>query len=280
MGAEAQASLVSGGFLGALLAGFLAGYLVLGLERACKVLPASLEGVKPVLIYPVLGLFATALVMMAVNPVMGTINLALSDFLNSLSGSSIVLLGVVVAAMQATDMGGPINKAAYVFGTAALAEQTLTGNMIMAAVMAGGMAPPLAIALSTTFFKNRWTKKERDAGIANYVMGLSFITEGAIPFAASDALRVLPAMIAGSATAGGLSMLFGCASPAPHGGAWVIPVLTNPGMYLVALAAGAVVGCLVLSALKKPLPASESGLAEKDPSSSANSSDAGTLTAA
>lgn len=280
MGAEAQASLVSGGFLGALLAGFLAGYLVLGLERACKMLPASLEGVKPVLIYPVLGLFATALVMMAVNPVMGTINLALSDFLNSLSGSSIVLLGVVVAAMQATDMGGPINKAAYVFGTAALAEQTLTGNMIMAAVMAGGMVPPLAIALSTTFFKNRWTKKERDAGIANYVMGLSFITEGAIPFAASDPLRVLPAMIAGSATAGGLSMLFGCASPAPHGGAWVIPVLTNPGMYLVALAAGAVVGCLVLSALKKPLPASESGLAEKDPSSSANSSDAGTLTAA
>ena len=176
--------------------------------------------------------------------------------------NKMLLLGIIVAGMQATDMGGPINKAAYVFGTAALAEQTVTGNMIMAAVMAGGMVPPLAIALSTTLFKNRWTEADRKAGIVNYVMGLSFITEGAIPFAASDPLRVLPACIAGSATAGGLSMLLGCASPAPHGGAWVIAVITNPVQYLVALAAGALVGCLVLSFLKKPLPPEQSGLAK------------------
>ena len=245
---------------GALLAGFVAGYLVLGIERLCEKLPASIEGIKPILLYPVLGVFATSLVMMGVNPVMGAINSALSGFLNGLSGTSIVLLGIIVAGMQATDMGGPINKAAYVFGTAALAEQTVTGNMIMAAVMAGGMVPPLAIALSTTLFKNRWTEADRKAGIVNYVMGLSFITEGAIPFAASDPLRVLPACIAGSATAGGLSMLLGCASPAPHGGAWVIAVITNPAQYLVALAAGAIVGCLVLSFLKKPLPPEQSGL--------------------
>lgn len=262
MGTEATAALVSGGFLGALLAGFAAGYIVLGIEKLCEKLPASIEGIKPILIYPVLGVFATSLVMMAVNPVMGAINSALSGFLNSLSGTSIVLLGVIVAGMQATDMGGPINKAAYVFGTAALAEQTLTGNMIMAAVMAGGMVPPLAIALCTTVFKNRWTEADRKAGVVNWIMGLSFITEGAIPFAASDPLRVLPACIAGSAVAGGLSMLFGCASPAPHGGAWVIAVITNPVQYLIALAAGAVVGALVLAVLKKPLPPEQSGLAK------------------
>lgn len=260
MDADAQAALVSGGFLGALLAGFLAGYIVLGLERALEKLPSSLEGIKPILLYPVLGIFLTSLVMMGVNPVMGAINSALSGFLNGLSGTSIVLLGIIVAGMQATDMGDPINKAAYVFGTAALAEQTVTGNMIMAAVMAGGMVPPLAIALSTTFFKNRWTEADRKAGVVNYIMGLSFITEGAIPFAAADPLRVLPACIAGSATAGGLSMLLGCASPAPHGGAWVIAVITNPVQYLLALAAGAVVGCLVLSLLKRPLPPEQSGL--------------------
>lgn len=260
MDADAQAALVSGGFLGALLAGFLAGYIVLGLERALEKLPSSLEGIKPILLYPVLGVFLTSLVMMGVNPVMGAINSALFGFLSGLSGTSIVLLGIIVAGMQATDMGGPINKAAYVFGTAALAEQTVTGNMIMAAVMAGGMVPPLAIALSTTFFKNRWAEADRKAGVVNYIMGLSFITEGAIPFAAADPLRVLPACIAGSATAGGLSMLLGCASPAPHGGAWVIAVITNPVQYLLALAAGAVVGCLVLSLLKRPLPPEQSGL--------------------
>lgn len=262
MDAEAQAALVSGGFLGALLAGFVAGYLVLGIERALEKLPSSIEGIKPILLYPVLGVFLTSLVMMGVNPVMGAINSALSGFLNGLSGSSIVLLGIIVAGMQATDMGGPVNKAAYVFGTAALAEQTVTGNMIMAAVMAGGMVPPLAIALSTTLFKNRWTEADRKAGVVNYIMGLSFITEGAIPFAASDPLRVLPACILGSATAGGLSMLLGCASSAPHGGAWVIAVITNPVQYLIALAAGALVGCLVLSLLKKPLPPEQSGLAK------------------
>ena len=237
----------------ALLVGFAAGIIVNALKKAASVLPESLDGIKPMLIYPVLGILFTSLFMMAVNPIMGVINTAISGALNGLSGTSIVLLGIICAGMQATDMGGPINKAAYVFGTAALAEQTLQGNMIMAAVMAGGMVPPLVIALSTTFFKNRWTEADRKAGLVNYIMGLSFITEGAIPFAAADPLRVLPACILGSATAGGLSMLFGCASPAPHGGAWVIAVITNPVQYLLALAIGAVVGCLVLSFLKKPL---------------------------
>ena len=253
MDADAQAQLVSAGFLGALLVGFAAGIIVNALKKAASVLPESLDGIKPMLIYPVLGILFTSLFMMAVNPIMGVINTAISGALNGLSGTSIVLLGIICAGMQATDMGGPINKAAYVFGTAALAEQTLQGNMIMAAVMAGGMVPPLVIALSTTFFKNRWTEADRKAGLVNYIMGLSFITEGAIPFAAADPLRVLPACILGSATAGGLSMLFGCASPAPHGGAWVIAVITNPVQYLLALAIGAVVGCLVLSFLKKPL---------------------------
>ena len=262
MDADAQAALVSGGFLGALLAGFIAGYLVEGLKKLCSKLPDSLEGIKPILLYPLLGILFTSLVMMGINPVMGAINVAITNVLNGLSGTSAVLLGIVVAGMQATDMGGPINKAAYVFGTAALADQTVAGNMIMAAVMAGGMVPPLAIALSTTFFKNRWTENDRKAGLVNYVMGLSFITEGAIPFAAADPLRVIPACIAGSAVAGGLSMLFGCASPAPHGGAWVIAVITNPLQYLAALAIGAVVGMLVLAVLKKPLPAEQSGLAK------------------
>ncbi len=262
MDSEAQGQLISAGFLGALLAGFAAGVIVNALKKASSVLPDSLEGIKPMLIYPIFGILFTSLFMMAFNPVMGAINVWVSNGLNGLSGTSIVLLGVICAGMQATDMGGPINKAAYVFGTAALAEQTLQGNMIMASVMAGGMVPPLAIALSTTFFKNRWTENDRKAGLVNYIMGLSFITEGAIPFAASDPLRVLPACIAGSATAGGLSMLFGCASPAPHGGAWVIAVITNPLQYLVALAAGAVVGCLILSLLKKPLPPEESGLSK------------------
>jgi PTS system fructose-specific IIC component len=260
MDSDAQAQLVSAGSLGALLAGFVAGYVVVGLKRLFSHLPESIEGIKPILLFPLLGIFLTSLIMMAINPVMALINQALTGMLNGMSGTSMVLLGILVAGMQATDMGGPINKAAYVFGTAALTEQTLQGNMIMAAVMAGGMVPPLAIALSTTFFKNRWTPSERKSGVVNYIMGLSFITEGAIPYAAADPLRVIPACIAGSATAGGLSMAFGCASPAPHGGAWVIAVITNPVLYLVALAAGAIVGCLVLSALKKPLPPEESGL--------------------
>ncbi len=262
MDTAASDALVSAGFLGALLAGFAAGYIMLGLKKLFSKLPESLEGIKPILLYPLLGIFLTSLVMMAVNPVMSAINVALSNLLNGLSGTSIVLLGVIVASMQATDMGGPINKAAYVFGTAALAEQTVQGNMIMAAVMAGGMVPPLVIALSTTFFKNRWTEDDRKAGLVNYIMGLSFITEGAIPFAAADPLRVLPSCIIGSAVAGGLSMFFGCASPAPHGGIWVIAVITNPVQYVIALAAGAIVGALVLSLLKKPLPEEQGGLAK------------------
>lgn len=260
MDADAQAALVSAGFLGALFAGFAAGCIMLGLRKLFSHLPSSLDGIKPVLLYPLCGIFLAVLAMMVVNPVMGAINTALNEFLNGLTGTASVALGALVGGMQATDMGGPINKAAYVFGTASLADAPAEGSSIMASVMAGGMVPPLAIALSTTFFKNRWTAEERKAGVVNYVMGLSFITEGAIPYAAADPLRVIPSCIAASATAGALSMLFGCASPAPHGGVWVIAVIHNPVGYLVALAIGAVVGMLVLSLLKKPLPPSESGL--------------------
>ena len=200
------------------------------------------------------------LVMFAVNPLMAAINVGISNFLNGMGTTNLVLLGAVVGGMMSIDMGGPINKAAYVFGTAMLAEGTDAGKMIMAAVMVGGMVPPIAVALSTTFFKNRWTEADRKAGIVNYIMGLSFISEGAIPYAAADPARVIPSCIAGSAVAGALSCLFGCQSPAPHGGAWVIAVITNPVMYMVALIAGSVVGCLVLSFLKKPLSPAESGL--------------------
>ncbi|MBR4763325.1 MAG: PTS transporter subunit EIIC, partial [Lachnospiraceae bacterium] len=258
--ANPDAPLVGGGFLGALLAGFVGGYLTLFLERACDKLPDSLEGIKPVLIYPLVGIFMIGLVMFAVNPLMAAINVGISNFLNGMGTTNLVLLGAVVGGMMSIDMGGPINKAAYVFGTAMLAEGTDAGKMIMAAVMVGGMVPPIAVALSTTFFKNRWTEADRKAGIVNYIMGLSFISEGAIPYAAADPARVIPSCIAGSAVAGALSCLFGCQSPAPHGGAWVIAVITNPVMYMVALIAGSIVGCLVLSFLKKPLSPAESGL--------------------
>ena len=239
---------VNAGFLGALLAGFAGGYLMLGLKKACSHLPKSLEGIKPVLIYPVLGIFLTAVVTTLINPLMGMINDGLNGLLGGMGGSSKVLLGAVLGGMMSIDMGGPFNKAAYVFGTAQLAE----GNYdIMAAVMAGGMVPPLAIALCTTFFKNKFTEKERQSGIVNYIMGLSFITEGAIPFAAQDPLRILPSCILGSAVAGGLSMLFGCTLRAPHGGLFVLPTIGNPAMYLVSVAVGAIVGCLVLAVLKK-----------------------------
>lgn len=241
---------VNSGFLGALLAGFLGGYIVLGLKKAFSKLPKSLDGIKPILIYPVLGILIVAVVTTLINPFIGAINTALSNMLNSMGGTSKVLLGIVVAGMQSTDMGGPINKASYVFATSQLAE----GNFeIMAAVMAGGMIPPLAIALSTTFFKNRWTKDEQNSGLVNYVMGLSFISEGAIPFAAKDPLRVIPSCIIGSAVAGGLSMFFGCTLRAPHGGIFVLPTIGNPLMYALAILIGSIVGCLVLSFLKKPL---------------------------
>ena len=262
-GDAAQATLISGGFIAALFAGFAAGYLTLAIEKACDKLPASLEGIKPMLIYPVLGVLAIGLVMLALNPLFALINTGLNGFLKGLGTGNIVVLGLVLGGMMSIDMGGPFNKAAYVFGTAALDPSSglgTTGQVIMASVMVGGMVPPIAIALSTTFFKDRWTKSDRNAGFVNYIMGLSFISEGAIPFAAADPLHVLPSCIVGSAVAGALSAAFGCTSPAPHGGAWVTPVIGNWLMWLVACIIGSVVACLILSFWKKPLPPEESGL--------------------
>lgn len=262
MDAEAQGALISGGFIAALFAGFAAGYITLALEKACDNLPDSLEGIKPVLLYPLLSVFAIGFVMLALNPIFGAINSWLSAALNGMGTGNLVLLGAVVGGMMSVDMGGPFNKAAYVFGTAMLAEGSETGQVIMASVMVGGMVPPIAVALSTTFFKNRWTEADRKAGVVNYIMGLSFISEGAIPYAAADPGRVLPSCIIGSAIAGAISAGFGCTSPAPHGGAWVIAVIGNPVMYLVALVAGSVIAALILSFLKKPLSAQEAGLAK------------------
>lgn len=239
---------VNAGFLGALFAGFAGGYLVVGLKKLFSRLPKSLEGIKPVLLYPVLGIFVAAVMTTLINPYMGMINDGLTHFLNGMGGASRIVLGMVLGAMMSIDMGGPFNKAAYVFGTAQLAE----GNFeVMAAVMAGGMVPPVAIALCTTFFKKKFTEKERQSGIVNYIMGLSFITEGAIPFAAQDPLRVIPACAVGAAAAGGLSMAFGCTLRAPHGGIFVLPTIGNPLMYLAAVIVGAVAGCLILGLLKK-----------------------------
>ncbi len=236
------------GFLGALLAGFAGGFIMLGIEKLCDRMPKALNGIKPVLIYPLAGLGVIAVVMCAVNPFMGMINSGISDLLSSMGESSKILLGAALGAMMSIDMGGPFNKAAYVFGTAAIAN----GNYdIMAAVMVGGMVPPIAIALSTTFFKNRWTEEERKSGPVNYIMGLSFITEGAIPYAAADPLRVIPSCMVGAAVAGGLSMAFGCTLMAPHGGIFVFAVVGNWLMYLVSLVAGALVGMLMLALLKK-----------------------------
>lgn len=241
---------ISGGFLGALFAGFVAGYLVLGLKKLFSYLPDALEGLKPTLLYPFLGIGLIGLIMVIVNPFFGAINEGITYFLNSMGGTSRVLLGIVVAAMMAIDMGGPFNKAAYVFGTAYLAS----GNYeVMAAVMAGGMVPPLAIALATSFFGNRFNENERKSGITNYIMGLSFITEGAIPYAAADPLRVIPACVIGSGVAGAISMTFNCTLMAPHGGIFVVPVIGNPLFYLLAVAAGSVVGMLMLAVLKKPI---------------------------
>ena len=239
------------GFLGALLAGFIAGYLVLLLKKVFSTLPQSLEGIKPVLLYPLFGTLLIGVIMkFAINPPVAAANNALIGFLNSLGTSSKVLLGIVVAGMMAIDMGGPINKAAYVFGIASLES----GNFgIMAAVMAGGMVPPLVIALSTTFFKNRFTKEQQDAGKVNYIMGLSFITEGAIPFAAADPLKVIPSCAIGSAVAGALTMIFDCTLRAPHGGIFVLPIIGNWPMYLVSIIVGAIVGAIILGFLKRPV---------------------------
>lgn len=239
---------IPSGFLGALFAGFAGGFLMLGLEKLCDKMPNALNGIKPVLIYPLVGLGLIAVIMCAINPFMGMINTGLSNFLNSMGSSSKIILGCILGAMMSIDMGGPFNKAAYVFGSAAIASGSYD---IMAAVMIGGMVPPIAIALSTTFFKNRWTEEERKNGLVNYIMGLSFITEGAIPYAASDPIRVIPACAVGAAVAGGLSMAFNCTLMAPHGGIFVFAVVGNWPMYIVSLAAGSVVGMLLLAVLKK-----------------------------
>ena len=243
---------VNAGFLGALFAGFAAGYLVLGLKKVFSKLPKSLEGIKPVLLYPVIGIFLAAVITTFINPYMGMINNALTSFLNGMGGTSRIVLGMILGGMMSIDMGGPFNKAAYVFGTAQLAE----GNFeVMAAVMAGGMVPPIAIALCTTFFKKKFTEKERQSGVVNYIMGLSFITEGAIPFAAQDPLRVIPSCAIGAAIAGGLSMAFGCTLRAPHGGMFVLPTIGNPLMYLAAVVIGSIVGCVILGLIKKDVEA-------------------------
>lgn len=241
------------GFLGALVAGFVAGYMILLLRKACEKLPEALEKIAPVLIYPVLGVFGIGLIMsFAVEPVMGAVNTALNAGLTNMGGSSKIVLGFVLAAMMAVDMGGPFNKAAYVFGTAAIAS----GNYdVMAAVMIGGMVPPCAIALATLLFKNKFTKEEKEAGPTNFIMGLAFITEGAIPFAASDPLHVLPACIIGSGVAGAMSMAFQCTLMAPHGGIFVFPVMGNPLFYLGALFVGTIISAVLLGVLKKKVAA-------------------------
>ena len=246
-GAIAKAG--SSGFLGAILAGFLAGYIVLGLKRALTSLPQSLDGMKPILLYPLLGILGVALVMICVvEPPVGAINTFMNEGLNSMRGEWKVLLGILLGIMMATDLGGPINKAAYVFGVASIAS----GNYdVMAAVMIGGMVPPLVIALATTFFKSKFTPAEQKSGVTNYVMGLSFITEGAIPFAASDPLRVLGSCMIGSGIAGGLSMFFGCGLMAPHGGIFVFPVVQNVLYYCLSLVIGSIVGAVILGIWKK-----------------------------
>ena len=239
------------GFLGALIAGFAAGYLVLLVKKLVSGLPQSLEGTKPVLFYPVLGvLFIGIAITFIINPPVSALNEWLMNALQTMGTTSRVLLGLIFGAMMSVDMGGPVNKAAYVIGTGALA----TGEYgIMAAVMAGGMVPPLAIALCTTFFPNRFTEAERKSGITNYIMGLSFITEGAIPFAAADPIRVLPSCIIGAGTAGALSMFFECTLRAPHGGIFVVPTIGNPLMYLASIAIGSIIACIILAIVKPRL---------------------------
>ena len=249
---------VSSGFLGALLAGFVGGYFMLAFEKLCEKLPRSLEGIKPILLYPVVGVLFMGLFMCAFGPIVGALNTGLTGFLSSLGGTSKILLGAVLGGMMSIDMGGPFNKAAYVTGTGAIATALAAGAgqgaieyQMMASVMVGGMVPPIAIALCTTFFKKKFTADERKSGVVNYIMGLCFISEGAIPFAAADPLRVIPSCVVGSAVAGALSMVFGCGLMAPHGGIFVFPVVSNVMGYLLSLAAGSVVGMALLAVLKK-----------------------------
>ncbi|GEK34872.1 PTS fructose transporter subunit IIABC [Kurthia sibirica] len=240
------------GFLGGLIAGFLAGYIVLGLKKLFANLPKSFEGLKPILIYPLLGIFSVGIIMMLLNPQLTKLYTTFSDLLNSLNGSNVILLGVVLAAMMAFDLGGPLNKAAYTFGIAMLDA----GNYhIMAAVMAGGMVPPLGVALATTIFKNRFTKPERDTGKTSYVLGAFFISEGAIPFAASDPLRMIPSFVVGAAVTGGLTMAFKIGLPVPHGGIFVFPLVEGGGMnialYAIAIIIGSIITALMIGLLKK-----------------------------
>ena len=246
---------IPSGFLGGLLAGFVGGYMMLGIEKMCSKFPRALEGIKPVLVYPLLGLGGVAVLMCAINPIMGWINTGMTNVLKSMADSGLIIpLCALLAGMMAIDMGGPFNKAAYVFATGMLASQTDAAYMIMAAVMIGGMVPPIAIALSTTFFKSRWTDEERRNAPVNYIMGLSFITEGAIPYAAGHPLQVIPSCIVGSAAAGALSAIFQCKLMAPHGGVFVFATMQGTWMfYILALLIGAVLGMIMLAILKKPV---------------------------
>ena len=246
-------TVISGGFLGALFAGFLAGYLVLALEKITEKMPSSMDGLRPMLIYPVAGLLLISVIMFAINPFFSWLNQLLADALNSLSGTNSILLGLIIGGMMSIDMGGPFNKAAYVFGTASLAYQTDAGYMIMAAVMVAGMVPPIAIAIASWVFKNKFTDNDRKTAPVNAIMGLCFISEAAIPYAAGDPLHVIPSCVIGSAVAGALSMAFKCTLMAPHGGIFVFPVVGNPLMYIIALAIGSIVGAVMLGLLRKPV---------------------------
>lgn len=250
--AGALANAGGAGFLGALIGGFLAGYVILFLRKVFSKLPKSLDGIKTILFYPFFGLLIAGFLMLLINIPMSAINTALNDFLNSLGGTNAALLGALLAGMMATDLGGPINKAAYVFGTATLATTVAEGgSIVMAAVMAGGMVPPLAVFVATRLFKNKFTKEEQDAGITNIVMGLSFVTEGAIPFAASDPLRAIPSFLIGSTITGGFVGGLGIRLMAPHGGIFVVPLLNHPLMYLLLIAIGAIISGVIFGLLKK-----------------------------
>lgn len=250
---DSSISPVSGGFIGALFAGFIAGYLVLGLKKLTEKLPAAMDGLRPMLIYPVIGLLGISVIMFAINPFFSWLNQLLYNALESLGGANSIILGIIVAGMMSIDMGGPFNKAAYVFGTAALGSQTESGYMIMAAVMVGGMVPPIAIAISSWLFKNKFTDNDRKAAPVNAIMGLCFISEAAIPYAAGDPLHVIPSCVIGSAVSGALSMAFQCTLMAPHGGIFVFPVVGNPFMYIISLLVGSVVGAVLLGVLRKPV---------------------------
>ncbi len=244
-------TLVSSGFLGALIAGFVGGYIVLGLKKLCSYLPDSIEGIKTILLYPVFGILLMGTFMLLINPYVAAINTAINDYLSSMSSANKIILGAILGGMMAVDLGGPINKAAYTFGTGMLASGQYE---IMAAVMAGGMVPPLAIAFLATAFPRKIPKKDKQAAYVNYIMGLSFISEGAIPFASADPLRTIPAFVIGSAVTGALSMWFSCTLMAPHGGIFVIATIGHPLKYLLAIAVGAIVSTLIMAKLKKNLP--------------------------